>query len=329
MKRVSIIIPVYNGEKYIERCLNSLINQSYKDIEIIAINDGSTDSTLEKLKKYKQIEIIDKENTGVSNSRNLGIDKMTGDYVFFCDADDWLDEKAIEGAVKNIKGFDALRFSHYVATDNKVDKKSNEDDVFSDIDTVIEDSNILITSLLTNKTEGHLWNYLFDAKIIKENNIRFNEKLFYQEDVVFLLEYFIHTERVKLLKEAYYYYYKNLDSVTNNFEGAIKNLSSIYMIRNLLISILKKSSNKDYQDIIDQRFLNLLLMYFNEYQIKQPIKQYFRFLENVSDANREYFAELLKTNLNKKWKIFISLLSKKRKYLFYIYVKLYRLTKGK
>jgi len=70
-------------------------------------------------------------------------------------------------------------------------------------------------------------------------------------------------------------------------------------------------------------------MYFNEYQIKQPIKQYFRFLENVSDANREYFAELLKTNLNKKWKIFISLLSKKRKYLFYIYVKLYRLTKGK
>jgi len=168
MKRVSIIIPVYNGEKYIERCLNSLINQSYKDIEIIAINDGSTDSTLEKLKKYKQIEIIDKENTGVSNSRNLGIDKMTGDYVFFCDADDWLDEKAIEGAVKNIKGFDALRFSHYVATDNKVDKKSNEDDVFSDIDTVIEDSNILITSLLTNKTEGHLWNYLFDAKIIKE-----------------------------------------------------------------------------------------------------------------------------------------------------------------
>jgi len=156
-----------------------------------------------------------------------------------------------------------------------------------------------------------------------------NEKLFYQEDVVFLLEYFIHTERVKLLKEAYYYYYKNLDSVTNNFEGAIKNLSSIYMIRNLLISILKKSSNKDYQDIIDQRFLNLLLMYFNEYQIKQPIKQYFRFLENVSDANREYFAELLKTNLNKKWKIFISLLSKKRKYLFYIYVKLYRLTKGK
>jgi len=78
MKRVSIIIPVYNGEKYIERCLNSLINQSYKDIEIIAINDGSTDSTLEKLKKYKQIEIIDKitEQERYYLLKNYG-DKLT------------------------------------------------------------------------------------------------------------------------------------------------------------------------------------------------------------------------------------------------------------
>lgn len=328
MKRVSIIVPVYNGEKYIERCLDSLTSQTYSNLEIIVINDGSTDSTLSKIKKYKQIKIIDKENSGVSSSRNFGIEKMTGDYVFFCDADDWLDEKAIEIAVLNIKGFEALRFGHYVATEGSVIKKVNDDDVFSDIDKVIENNDEIITNLLSNKTEGHLWNYLFDARIIKENDIRFNENLFYQEDVVFLLEYFLKIEKVRLLKEAYYYYYKNSNSVTQTLNGAIRNISSIYMVRNTIIDILEKN-NKNYKDIVDQKFLNLLLMYFSEYQSKLSKKEYFNFFDRISDANKEYFKELLRTELNKKWKLFIVLLDNKRKYIFYIYVKLYFLVKGK
>lgn len=328
MKLVSIIVPVYNGEKYIERCLDSLVNQSYKNLEIIVVNDGSTDSTFSKLKKYKNIKTINKEKRGVSNSRNLGIEKMTGDYVFFCDADDYLDEKAIEVAVSNIKDVDAVRFSHFVVTNSDVTKKENSDDVFSNIDKIIDNKDELIINLISNKTEGHLWNYLFDSKIIKENNIKFNEKLFYQEDVVFLLEYFLNANKIKLLKEAYYYYYKNENSVTNSFKGAIKNISSIYIIRNILSDILIKN-NKNYQSIIDQRFLNLLLMYFCNYQGKLSKKEYFAFLDKVSDANKEYFEELLEIDLSKKWKIFIILLKDKRKYIFYLYIKLYVLVKGK
>lgn len=97
---ISIVVPVYNAEKYIVKCMDSLINQTYGNIEIIVINDGSKDRTKNILDKYalndKRIKIIHKENTGVSDTRNIGINISTGEYVCFVDADDWLDSDYIE-----------------------------------------------------------------------------------------------------------------------------------------------------------------------------------------------------------------------------------------
>ena len=91
---VSVIIPVYNVEKYLERCLDSVINQSFTDIEIICVNDGSTDNSLEILKYYEQMDdrviVIDKENQGLSETRNLGINISNGKYITFIDSDDWI-----------------------------------------------------------------------------------------------------------------------------------------------------------------------------------------------------------------------------------------------
>ncbi|MCI8587487.1 MAG: glycosyltransferase family 2 protein, partial [Clostridia bacterium] len=93
MKKISIIIPVYNTEKYIERCLNSVINQKYENKEIIVINDGSTDRSEEKINKYiNQITYIKKENSGLSDTRNVGIEKATGEYIMFIDSDDYIEE---------------------------------------------------------------------------------------------------------------------------------------------------------------------------------------------------------------------------------------------
>lgn len=104
---ISIVVPVYNAEKYIVKCMDSLINQTYGNIEIIVINDGSKDRTKNILDKYalndKRIKIIHKENTGVSDTRNIGINISTGEYVCFVDADDWLDSDYIEEVVKNLK----------------------------------------------------------------------------------------------------------------------------------------------------------------------------------------------------------------------------------
>lgn len=104
MCKVSIIVPVYNVEKYLERCLDSLINQSFHDIEILAINDGSTDRSLEILKKYEstdnRIKIINNSNVGVSETRNIGIMESKGEFIVFVDSDDWIDKDMIEKMYK-------------------------------------------------------------------------------------------------------------------------------------------------------------------------------------------------------------------------------------
>ena len=97
MTKVSIIVPVYNTENYIERCLNSLVNQTLEDIEIIVVNDGSTDNTGKILQKYRdKIKIIEQKNSGIATTRNKGLEIATGKYIAFVDSDDWLEIDEIE-----------------------------------------------------------------------------------------------------------------------------------------------------------------------------------------------------------------------------------------
>ena len=94
--KISIIIPAYNVEKYIDKCITSVINQTYDNIEAIIVNDGSTDNTALIIEKYSEVDnriiVVNKENSGVSDSRNIGIENITGDYAFFLDSDDWIEE---------------------------------------------------------------------------------------------------------------------------------------------------------------------------------------------------------------------------------------------
>ena len=105
--KISIIVPVYNVEKYLRRCLDSLLTQSLTEIEIIAINDGSTDSSLNILSNYREMDnrlkIIDQPNGGVSSARNAGIDAVKGDYIGFVDPDDWVDEQMYETMYQAVK----------------------------------------------------------------------------------------------------------------------------------------------------------------------------------------------------------------------------------
>ena len=99
-EKISIIVPMYNAEKWLEKCVNSIIEQSYSNIEILLINDGSTDKTLEICKKIEKIDnrvrVIDKKNEGVSKTRNLGLENATGKYIKFVDSDDWLEKMLVK-----------------------------------------------------------------------------------------------------------------------------------------------------------------------------------------------------------------------------------------
>lgn len=128
MIKYSFIVPVYNTEKYLKKCLDSLVNQTYKDFEIIVVNDGSTDkssSIISKYqKKYKNIIVIDKENEGLSMARNRGVQKSSGKYIIFVDSDDYVSNKLLEEVDKKIDDSDILRFQ--IATEDEEYTKINE-----------------------------------------------------------------------------------------------------------------------------------------------------------------------------------------------------------
>lgn len=120
MAKVSIIIPVYNTENYLKKCLDSVVNQTLEDIEIICINDGSTDRSLGILndyaQKYSKIIVINQENKGVSEARNEGIEKASGEYIMFLDSDDYFQPQACETAYNSVNSsdYDLGIFGHYI-----------------------------------------------------------------------------------------------------------------------------------------------------------------------------------------------------------------------
>ena len=326
MKKISVIIPVYNCEEYIKRCIDSIINQTYDNIQIIVVNDGSTDNTENILKNYTNITLINKKNEGVSKARNTGLSLADGDYVYFCDADDFLEKNAFEVLVNEYGENDLLRFGNYVVNGDDKKEKTNADDVLAGVNLNFDNEKIL-EYLISNKTEGHLWNYLFKLNVIKDNKILFDEELFYQEDVMFLLEYCLKIKNVKVISNPFYNYYVNENSVTKNIESSIRNLSSICILRHKYLHLLKNNDMSNLSNLLEQRFLNLQLSYMLDYRKKLTKKEYVRVLKRISDGNQQYYKEALKEPISKKWKIFIKLLKKQRIYLFNLYISLYLMLK--
>ena len=185
MVKVSVIVPAYNAEKYIDKCLESLINQTLKDIEIIVVNDGSKDNTLEKINKYsdKRIKLLNlKENKGIGHARNEGIKKALGEYIGFVDSDDYVDknmfEKMYEKASKEKLDIVVCDFYKQIENTNQTIKEIIPN--FKNT-TLKNNSNLLLDINLAP------WNKIYKRKLIVDNKIHFDEKLKY-EDVPFVVK---------------------------------------------------------------------------------------------------------------------------------------------
>jgi len=206
MDKVSVIVPIYNSEKYLIRCLTSLVNQTYKNIEVILINDGSFDGS-EKIckkfiKKYSNFRYYYKDNGGVSSARNLGIKKSLGKYICFVDSDDYVKDSYIYNLVSKIKCYDLI----ITNVNNKLNKELLE---LSDLDTLYY--------LFNNKYGylGFIAGKIFNADIIKNNNLYFDEALFYNEDRLFVFKYLLYCKKILFYNKSDYYYYINDDSAMN------------------------------------------------------------------------------------------------------------------
>ena len=204
---ISIIVPIFNNEKYLNKCIDSLLDQSYQNIEIILVNDGSMDKSPkicdEYAKKDKRIRVIHKKNTGVSDSRNVGIENSKGIWITFVDSDDWVETNYCEYlhniAVKNNSDMSLTFFPNKVK-ENNIPKNNIVDKIvtFNRVEA--------IKTMLYYKIVISSWNKMYKSNIIKNNNLKFNNNINFGEGFEFVISYFINCNRIVIGKEKIYNY---------------------------------------------------------------------------------------------------------------------------
>ena len=225
---VSIIVPVYNGEKTIERCLRSIQNQSYSNIEVLVVNDGSSDHTERIIRKYAQrdsrFRYIEKENSGVSDSRNVAMAEAKGDYFQFVDGDDWLVKQATEEFVNTALtyGCDMVISDFYRVCGRRIYTKGHID--AGPVITRMKYAEYMMEAP-ANFYYGVLWNKFFRADIIRTFALKCSTQLDWCEDFQFNLEYLQYVGKVGVIRKPLYYYVKTKGSLVDtqvNFQQSIR-----------------------------------------------------------------------------------------------------------
>ncbi len=242
MPKVSVIIPVYNAQDYLKRCLDSVVNQTLKDIEIICVNDCSTDNSInilnEYAQKYSNLKIIDcKVNGGESIARNIGLDNVTGEYIAFVDNDDEIDldfyEKLYNKAIET--NTDIVKGDVHIINYNRENKKSNINDLIKKYN----------SKLYFNY---FWWTAIYKFQIIKDNNIRFLENYPLGGDVLFLNQAILKTNKLALIDDVFYHYHRREDSGDSKILSFEK-VKSVLDIHEMIVdNILNSESFDDFSN---------------------------------------------------------------------------------
>jgi len=283
MPKVSIIIPVYNVENYLRDCLDSVINQTLSDIEIICINDCSTDGSLEILKEYAQkdnriILINLEENHGQGYCRNLAIDQASGDYVMFLDSDDWLDLKACEIAynqiLQNQNDFVMFNYKKYIPEKNIYKSGTNFVKIFGD---KINESNLKISEQNSNFIKNCFSTCrIYNRDFLNKNNIRYSILRAF-EDNIFVFNSVVSADNFSVIDKPLYFYRIHSESTCFN----PKHWQYIIPARMESYRILKKkNASKNLMD------------FFAIYSIKSILKWYKHFCQINISKRKELFYEI-------------------------------------
>lgn len=216
---ISIIVPVYNSAKTIQKCIDSLLNQTYPCFKLIIINDGSTDDTLKILKRFKdsRIEIISQNNKGVSVARNVGLDHANSKYVTFVDSDDYVGKNYLNNLIKGYENGGELSISgiNYVINNKFIQKKFEP--------RKYDSSQLLIEILKDDGIMGYLWNKLWRLDIIKKNNLRFDPQVMMAEDLLFSVQYIKWLTSAHVLPFSDYYHCDTNTSLSKSTSLVHKN----------------------------------------------------------------------------------------------------------
>lgn len=238
MPKVSVIVPVYNTEKYLPRCIDSILAQTFIDFELIIVNDGSEDNSGKICDNYalkdSRIIVIHKENEGVSIARNIGVKSSTGKYITFIDSDDKVSTNYLFKLIEIHEKLNAeLTISSYIKRNQGIDKQ-----FILDYYGVVDAKNIetvLNNSILTVPVAK-----IFNSNIIKTNHIIFPNGISRGEDTIFVLEYLLHIDKIVLLPEYSYFYITTENSLMTKLNSVSSELSCYNILSNLCNNIIKK-----------------------------------------------------------------------------------------
>ncbi|MBQ9743133.1 MAG: glycosyltransferase [Ruminococcus sp.] len=275
--KVSVIVPVYNAQQYLERCLESLVSQTYKELEIILVDDGSSDNSPAICDSWAQkdsrFKVIHKQNAGAGMARNSGIDVATGRYVTFVDADDYIESETVSKCINSMMDNNC----HTAAFgSNVVDSKGNTrqrhvtaSPLYIGRESVSE---LLCGMLSYNVGFGmSVWSKVFDLDIIREHCIRFlSEREFYSEDALFVLEYFSYADSVCVLSDNLYYYFENDGSLSRVYNIKREQNLGLFLRKSLETARLNNLSD-NVSDAIMVRYQNYLMVTF-KYLMSSELK---------------------------------------------------------
>lgn len=264
---VSVIIPVYNASNSISSCIDSILKQSYKQFELLLINDGSTDSSLDICKHYSakdsRIKVFSQDNKGVSSARNLGIQNANGDYIMFVDSDDYVDVHFIEFMLQEIhsKNCDVVRCK--VITH---DSKNNFGENFYGISFLINND---IYSLLPHFLTAHqtIQCYVYALIIKKDKIIFFNEDLSYMEDKEFYIRLLNNIRSIYFFDMPLYHHYINPSGITSNPLNVMNNIHSAILSNQYIRKVL--SNTNHFNESLEKEMNNMVF-----HVISQKLSQY-------------------------------------------------------
>ncbi|MGP3560189.1 glycosyltransferase family 2 protein [Geobacillus sp. BK01] len=272
LPKVSIIIPAYNVGNYIERCLTSIVNQSLKDIEIIVVNDGSNDNTLEVTRKFadidNRIKVINSENKGVSAARNSGLLQSTGKYIYQIDADDWIEQNALEEMYEAAENNRA----DIVITNAYIDYDNGTLLPFIDGRLINEEP---IKDFFLGNIKASVWTKLYRRDLFTKYNIGYVEGIRVGEDL--LINFFLMLQAKKVIKieKSFLHYIQRENSAMHSYKSS---MYDIYKVFDEIESFMKRSNlYRKYKDEF------LYLKYMHTY--------YFRVISSVSlsSIHREFY----------------------------------------
>ncbi len=293
MDKISVVVPVYNVEDYLSKCLDSILSQTFQNIEVICVNDGSTDGSLNILEHYQKfddrIKIVNKNNGGLSSARNAGFECAVGEYVMFVDSDDCISSVAVEKLYESAKEYmaDVVVFD-YIEGDNGYNKCQ-----YKTMPNYKDKYKAQIFNAITLPDDSYkyfavtAWTKLYRTKFMKDNNIKFCEGLYY-EDVPFWAKVFCSAKNIIYLPEPFYFYNQgNADSIMRKNDERFFDVFRVYQ---LVFETFKKNNlYEKYKHTIN---LVAILNFLQKFEKIQPNlrEEFFQKMKSFKvDADFKYY----------------------------------------